>query len=89
MAKKKKPGPAVVPVEVGESVESKEPLERITYHLPPELAERVRDVAWWDRRTANDIVRAALEQYLAALEKKRKEPYPPRGGVLRRGRFLT
>lgn len=62
---------------------------RVTYHLPPDLIDKVRDVAWWDRETVNAVVRSALEDHLHRLEKRRGEPYPKRGGVLRRGRPLA
>ncbi len=50
-------------------------VQRITYHLPAALVEKIRDVAWWDRRTANSVVQTALEAYVAKLEKARGEPY--------------
>ncbi len=64
-------------------------LLRATYHLPPALIDKLRDVAWWDRRTVNEVVRDALEDHVRRLEKKRGEPYPKRGGILRRGKPLA
>jgi hypothetical protein len=69
--------------------EAKAALLRATYHLPPDLAEKLRDVAWWDRLTVNELVRTALEDHVRRLEKKRGAPYPKRGGVLRRGKPLA
>ncbi len=62
---------------------------RATYHLPPALIDKLRDIAWWDRMTVNEVVRAALEDHVHRLEKKRGEPYPKRGGALRRGKPLA
>ena len=64
-------------------------LLRATYHLPPALIDKLRDIAWWARRTVNEVVRDALEDHVRRLEKKRGEPYPKRGGVLRRGKPLA
>ena len=61
---------------------------RATYFLPPELIDKVRDVAWWDRETVNGVVQAALEEHIARREKERGEAYTKRTGALRRGRAL-
>jgi hypothetical protein len=29
---------------------------RVTYFIPTSLAEKVRDVAWWDRESVNSVV---------------------------------
>ena len=63
--------------------------DRATYHLPADLADKVRDVAWWDRTTANAVVTAAITEHIARLEKKRREPYAKRDGELRRGKSLA
>jgi len=65
------------------------PLLRATYHLPPGLIDKLRDVAWWDRLTVNELVRAALEAHVDRLERDRGEPYPRRQGTLRRGKPLA
>ena len=62
---------------------------RVTYHLPPALAEKLRDIAWWDRLTVNRLVQTALETYVRKLENKRGKPYPKRSSVLRRGKPLA
>jgi hypothetical protein len=64
-------------------------LVRATYHLPPDLIDKLRDMAWWDRMTVNEVVRAALAERVHRLEQKRGGPYPKRGGVLRRGKPLA
>lgn len=61
---------------------------RFTCHLPPELAEKIRDLAWWERRTVAEVVTAALSQFVERMERERGEAYEPRGGALRRGRPL-
>jgi hypothetical protein len=63
--------------------------DRATYHLPPELIDKVRDVAWWDRETINAVVSAAIGEHIARREKKRGQPYPKREGELRRGKSLA
>lgn len=61
---------------------------RITYHITPELAEKLRDIAWWDRVTVNHLVQTALEEFVSKLEAERGKPYLKRSGVLRRGKPL-
>lgn len=46
--------------------------------LPDELAEKLRDVAYWDRRTLSDIVAHAVQREIATLEDERGATYPPR-----------
>jgi hypothetical protein len=57
---------------------------RVTYFIPTELAERVRDVAWWDRESVNSLVIDGLERMLADRECKRGSKYPKRERPLRR-----
>jgi hypothetical protein len=38
--------------------------QRVTYHLPVELAERVRNCAYWERRDIRDVVAEALGEFL-------------------------
>jgi hypothetical protein len=63
--------------------------DRATYHLPPDLIDKIRDVAWWDRKTVNAVVTAAITEHIARQEKKRGEPYAKREGELRRGKSLA
>jgi hypothetical protein len=51
---------------------------RVTYFIPTSLAEKVRDIAWWDRESVNSVVVQALEDLVAKRERKRGEPYPRR-----------
>ena len=62
---------------------------RFTYHLKPALADKLRDIAFWERETVNHLVQTALEKYVLELETRRGEVYPKRSGVLRRGRPLA
>ena len=58
---------------------------RVSYFIPKALAEKVRDVAWWDRESVNAVVVQALEDLVAKREKKRGGPYPRREKPLPRG----
>lgn len=57
-----------------------------TVTLPPELLEKSRDVAWWDRDSVSGVFVKALEALIAEREEKRGEPYPPREGEIKTGR---
>lgn len=68
---------------------SEQPKQRTrpqAYRLSEDLIQKVRDVAWWDRRTVADVVESALSIYIERAEKARGEPYPKREGE-RRGRL--
>lgn len=82
MAKKKK----IEATQEEPGVPEREALIRATFHLPPELVDRVRDVAWWERRTCAQIVKDAIEIYIEGLVKERRKPFPKRAGELRRGK---
>jgi hypothetical protein len=60
---------------------------RYTVHLPPDIVELLKDIAWEDRITLSSIVQDALEAHVTKLVKKRGEPYPKRRGELRRGKI--
>jgi hypothetical protein len=71
----------------GPSASSMYSMARYTVHLPPDLIELLKDIAWEDRITLNSLVRDALEAHVSKLVKKRGEPYPKRQGELRRGKI--
>jgi hypothetical protein len=50
--------------------------QRVTYHLPVELAERVRNCAYWERREIRDVVAEALGEYLKKRNTKPPETRP-------------
>ncbi len=65
------------------------PKERFTVHIPPELAERVRDACYWQPDlTLAAFVEKALDTALTKLQKQRNrgKPFPTRKGELKRGR---
>lgn len=42
----------------------------VCYNLNPELIKTVKDIAYWDRKTANAVVTEALERYVTDWNKK-------------------
>ncbi len=61
--------------------------ERVTFQLPVELIERVRDAVYWTPgATMAALMEAALSDHLAKLEEHRERPFERRGGALRTGR---
>ena len=59
---------------------------RFTVQLPPDLVEKLRDVAFEDRRTLTDLAEEAFRGLVDRLEKARGEEYPKRSGKLKTGR---
>lgn len=41
----------------------------VCYSIPPEVAERIRYIAWYDRKKINAVVAEAFEQYATRWEK--------------------
>ena len=74
----------------GEDEEEKEQKivkERLTVHLPVHLIERVKNVVYWTPGlTLAGLAEEAFAETVAAMEKKRGEPYPPRKENLKGGR---
>ena len=65
------------------------PKQRFTVHIPPELAERVRDACYCQPDlTLAAFVEKALDTALIKLQKQRNKgkPFPARKGDLKRGR---
>jgi len=61
--------------------------ERLTVHLPVDLIERVKNVVYWTPGlTLASLAEEAFAETVAAMEKKRGEPYPPRKENLKGGR---
>lgn len=56
-----------------------QPRQRITFQLRTDLIERLRDTAYWLRRSMNEIVEKALIGELAIIDKKEKGGIPKRG----------
>jgi hypothetical protein len=61
----------------------------VTFRVDDELVEKIRDAAYWERRSVKDVVSSALKEYLACLVKDRGKEYPPRKGPLPRGPRLV
>src|SRR5689334_2898601 len=63
----------------GEQKEQKIVKERLTVHLPVDLIERVKNVVYWTPGlTLAGLAEEAFAETVAAMEKRRGEPYPPR-----------
>lgn len=61
--------------------------ERVTFHLPTDLTDRVRDVTYWTPgMTMAGFAEEALQEYLARCEKSNGGPFPPRKAELKGGR---
>ena len=61
--------------------------ERVTFQLPTETIERVRNAVFWTPgATMGAIMEEAVSVYLDQLEKRRGEPFPTRSGALKTGR---
>lgn len=53
--------------------ESKQEFKTVCYYLPADIIERMRQVAYWDRKKINNVVVEAFTAYLDAwvpVEKK-------------------
>ena len=46
----------------------------VCYSVPPETAEKIRQIAAWDRKTINAVATEALEAYAAAWKPLPQEP---------------
>lgn len=52
--------------------------QQITFQLPANTIERLRDAAYWLRRSMNEVVQEALSKELSALGKKETGGIPKR-----------
>lgn len=69
------PMPALNPV----PAEKPEKRVRVALKLPPELAERLKRAAWWDRTSVTALLEQGAVELLDRLEAERGAPYPPAG----------
>lgn len=61
--------------------------ERMTFHLPLEVIERVKNAVYWTPGlTLADLAAEALREAVDRMERKRGEPFPPRKAELKGGR---
>ena len=71
-----------LPEPVKETVKLKAPQrqvrQQITFQLPSNTIERLRDAAYWLRRSMNEVVQEALSKELSALGKKETGGIPKR-----------
>ena len=51
---------------------------RTSLMVAPEVAERVRDAAYWERRTLANLVEEAILEKVEQLENARGETFAPR-----------
>ena len=54
----------------------KDRIMKVGFYLPRELADRLRDVAWYERTPASQIVRRLLQQY---VDERKRIPKRPKG----------
>ncbi len=52
--------------------------ERTSLMVAPEVAERIRDAAHWQRQTLSKLVEEAILEKVERLETARGEVFPPR-----------
>ena len=50
---------------------------RQAYSLPPDVADGIRRIAYWERVTLSEVVARAVRHFREKLEKQRGEPYAP------------
>lgn len=60
---------------------------RMTLHLPPELVEKLRDVAWWERTPLSTLTRRFLVEGIAGLERLQGGEFAPRDRKASEGRL--
>jgi hypothetical protein len=59
-------------------VEKDNNYKRHTFHLESKLVEKLKDIAWWERKSLKQVVNEALNDFVKRIEKKRGGPYLPR-----------
>lgn len=61
--------------------------ERITFHLPADLANKLRDIVYWTPGlTLAGLAEQALGEAVKKYERQRGEPFPTRKSELSAGR---
>jgi hypothetical protein len=70
-----------------EAVPAKRGKQKLTVHLPAELAERVKNAAYWNPRlTIGGIAEQGIKSAIEKHEREHGGKYPPREGALTGGR---
>lgn len=84
-----KPAPAAHQVVKEERAEKNGKKEKVTVHLSHELAERVKNAAYWNPRlTVAGIAELGIQFAIDQVEKENGGPYPKRESELKGGRPL-
>lgn len=74
-------------VKVTERKEDGAKLQRVTADVPEEIAEAARNAVYFTPgMTLRDFLASALQREVQRMEKERGEPFPQRGGGLKKGR---
>lgn len=61
--------------------------EQMTISISKALLDKVKDIVYWTPGTTlSGLVHDCFVNLVIAMENERGEPFPERGGVLRRGR---
>lgn len=63
---------------LGRTAPKKPKAARTSFMVAREVAERVRDAAYWERQTVVEFVERALLAEVERLEETRGETFPPR-----------
>jgi len=69
-----------------ENIEKKEKRKRYGIVIEESLLEKVRDAAWAERQSINEILVRGVRAELERMEAERGKPYDQRGGDLPPGR---
>ena len=59
---------------------------KVTVALPLDLLERLRNAAWWERKTLATLAEEGIELVVEKLERQHGRPFEPRGEELKPGR---
>ena len=49
---------------------------KVGFYLPPDLVDRFRDIAWYERKPASQIVKRLMQQY---VDERKRIPKRPKG----------
>jgi len=52
--------------------------KRHTFYVQLKIIEKLKDIAFWERRTLKDVVNEAFDRYISKCEGKKGRPYPRR-----------
>lgn len=52
--------------------------KRYTFHVDPKLVDKLKDIAYWERKTLKEVVGEAFRLYILRMEKKKGNEYAAR-----------